>query len=402
MANRRCEQCGSAMPHRMSRQRGEDGRLVCDNCKRWPQKIGSMTETQQREFAKRAAEAVTSIMRVAHDADWGVRETAGGVTYSLDTNGYSASVWGNQNPGTYEWEVLGPNNEYLAGTSDPVGLDLALDSAEAAIPGFQRAASRKVAHDSGDNAILNHCPFCGSGAITGGSDGSVECDYCHTVFTVQVQPKHPNMPQTIDGQPMPPPGMPAGQQTEMSGPTDPAVDSDQQGNPTDPLGDAHADPTEQVGGHDPNADQDPAAAGSDGGDSSQPPWLQKKKKPAADEDPTKKKPNPFAKGSALAHGPLCTDCFHATYGYDPEMGDGESSYAPGICSRCGSDEIVFTIDPEFSDHMLTPPEFRKGAMFFTAEGEVLPFDSYISRLALDYADDRLAVLTSVRSANDVP
>ena len=49
-----------------------------------------------------------------------------------------------------------------------------------------------------------HCPMCGSGSVTARSDGTIECGYCNTVFTVNVQPSNPGMPQTIDGQPFQP------------------------------------------------------------------------------------------------------------------------------------------------------------------------------------------------------
>lgn len=69
---------------------------------------------------------------------------------------------------------------------------------------------RKLAHDSGDGETLYHCPFCGAGQLTGRSDGTAECGFCGTTFTVQVQPKHNTMPQTIDGVPQQMPDMPGG------------------------------------------------------------------------------------------------------------------------------------------------------------------------------------------------
>lgn len=71
-----------------------------------------------------------------------------------------------------------------------------------------RVATQKVAHDSGDGATIFHCPFCGSGQVIARSDRTTECEYCHTCFTVQVQPQFPAFPQTIDGMPMQVPGMP--------------------------------------------------------------------------------------------------------------------------------------------------------------------------------------------------
>lgn len=69
---------------------------------------------------------------------------------------------------------------------------------------------RALAHDSGDGETIYHCPFCGSGAVTGGSDGTVSCDFCNNNFTVQVQPEFKQMPQTVQGEPYNIPGMPGG------------------------------------------------------------------------------------------------------------------------------------------------------------------------------------------------
>ena len=35
----------------------------------------------------------------------------------------------------------------------------------------------KVAHQSGDGVTIYHCPFCGSGQVIAGSDGTVSCDF---------------------------------------------------------------------------------------------------------------------------------------------------------------------------------------------------------------------------------
>lgn len=73
---------------------------------------------------------------------------------------------------------------------------------------MEMTAMRKQAHDATENQDLRHCPFCGSGKILGRADGTVECEFCHNYFTVQVQPQYPNFPQTINGEGTPPPGMP--------------------------------------------------------------------------------------------------------------------------------------------------------------------------------------------------
>jgi hypothetical protein len=71
-------------------------------------------------------------------------------------------------------------------------------------------AMQYLAHDSGDGQTVYHCPFCGGGNVIGRSDGTIECGFCNTHFTVQVQPEFAGMPQTIDGQPYDVPGMPGG------------------------------------------------------------------------------------------------------------------------------------------------------------------------------------------------
>lgn len=69
---------------------------------------------------------------------------------------------------------------------------------------------RVLAHDSGDGETIFHCPFCGSGQVIARSDGAVDCEFCTTTFTVQVQPQMPSFPQTINGVPVQVPGMPNG------------------------------------------------------------------------------------------------------------------------------------------------------------------------------------------------
>ena len=53
-----------------------------------------------------------------------------------------------------------------------------------------------------------NCPFCGGGQVWARSDGTTECDFCESAFTVQVQPMRSAMPQTVNGQPVEIPGMP--------------------------------------------------------------------------------------------------------------------------------------------------------------------------------------------------
>ena len=162
-------------------------------------------------------------------------------------------------------------------------------------------ASQHVAHDSGDGADVNHCPFCGSGAVIGSHSGTITCEYCKKNFTVQVQPEFRSMPQTVNGQPYNIPGMPGG------GPD---------------AGASAEEKTQQVDSVQPGAapkPADPAAPAPGAG---------------PDEDSTQPK-NPFA-----AH-----------------------------------------------------------SMLLTSEGAALSAGTVMQRLALEFADDREAVLTQVRAEN---
>lgn len=133
--------------------------------------------------------------------------------------------------------------------------------------GMSKAPIDKVAHDSGDQFRVFHCPFCGSGQLTSRSDGGAECAFCGAVFTVRVQPAYPAMPQTQDGAPVNVPGVPdadPAQGVQQGGAPMGSVPFDE-GDPMDP--DALPDEDEE----DPGQEGPPA---EDGG-------------------------NPFAKGSSL-------------------------------------------------------------------------------------------------------
>lgn len=139
--------------------------------------------------------------------------------------------------------------------------------------------TRKHAHDSGDGATVYHCPFCGSGQVIARSDRTIECEYCHNCFTVQVQPQFPAFPQTINGMPMQVPGMPGapgglppdpgadplGGQMVPSGQPVPGEEGGPGGDPMSPEGEDGGAPED-------------APPGDDGGDDSGgdgPPWAKK-------------------------------------------------------------------------------------------------------------------------------
>jgi hypothetical protein len=99
----------------------------------------------------------------------------------------------------------------------------------------------KLGHDSGTPEVVYHCPFCGSGQVIARSDGTIECGFCKTCFTVQVQPQYPAFPQTINGMPIQVPGMgpqwpgqeddPEAQQAQQAAIGTPVDEEEGDGNP---------------------------------------------------------------------------------------------------------------------------------------------------------------------------
>jgi DNA-directed RNA polymerase subunit RPC12/RpoP len=137
---------------------------------------------------------------------------------------------------------------------------------------------RKVAHDSGDGETIYHCPFCGSGQVIARSDRSIECQYCHTNFTVQVQPLYPAFPQTIDGQPVGVPGMPGNIGTDPTGasggvPGDPGMNGMPPVDPSAVDQDGNVPPGADQG-EDEEGDADSAEDQEDEEDNA-PPWAKK-------------------------------------------------------------------------------------------------------------------------------
>lgn len=134
----------------------------------------------------------------------------------------------------------------------------------------------RVAHDSGDGETIFHCPFCGSGQVIARSDGTTECEFCTTAFTVQVQPEMPAFPQTIDGVPVDVPGMPNGGANANVPPGSAPPGGPPGADPNDP--DASGDPDAAGGNPFASASDDDSSDGDDGSDSSgggQPPWMKK-------------------------------------------------------------------------------------------------------------------------------
>lgn len=109
---------------------------------------------------------------------------------------------------------------------------------------------------------------CGSGQVIGRSDGNTECSFCNQAFMIRVQPQFSTFPQTMNGQPVQIPGMPApdpGMDPMAGGGAPPGVE---------PGGDAGA--AESGGDLPPGGapdDSDDDGSEDSGGDG--PPWAKK-------------------------------------------------------------------------------------------------------------------------------
>lgn len=140
----------------------------------------------------------------------------------------------------------------------------------------------RLAHDSGDSITVFHCPFCGSGQVIARSDGSIECEFCHSSFTVQVQPEFSAFPQTIGGVPVDVPGMgpdqqpmagPEGEQDMGVDPNDPNADPEAMGGEAQSMGGDTGDGGFPPGSDDPEDDEED----DEESDEDAPPFLKKKK-----------------------------------------------------------------------------------------------------------------------------
>lgn len=311
--SRRCERCTGAVPGRMSRTRDEAGLLVCEEC------------------------------------------------IKMKTPDWTAGL------------------KYVAAMGEGAEMERRVAEAISSIARVSRAKQAGLtvlAHDSGDNAIINHCPFCGSGAVVGKGAGTVGCDFCHTNFTVQVQPAHPFMPQTVDGQPVPPAGLPGDQPTEMSAPLDPAVNETEEGVVEDATG--------------------------------QTPFNEPETDPAADKPKPADKPkgeNPFAKGSAKQAAQVTQQDKDLAQIAKTMTGrefiarqhQGKGCDCPRSMPMCRWSRFWDrAMAGEYDGEVNWPPS---KVAYRTAEGHTLDEDAYIARLALAYADDREPVLDSVRTAH---
>jgi endogenous inhibitor of DNA gyrase (YacG/DUF329 family) len=288
-----------------------------------------------------------------------------------------------------------------------------------------------------DGLILTkNCPLCGSGQVVN-SGQSISCGFCHTNFSVLVQPQFPMMPQTVDGQPYAP-GQPPNDPSVSGGTAVPPTEDDEGSFGGDQLSEK-VDTGEDIDGGD-----------SDGADD----------KPSPDEADK----NPFDKESSLAveaigipdyqrralekvrAAPKSTRADLARYrrsvknnerhggdmrGGAParrrrgekllhEFGDGKS--AP--CSYCGKKLTKATLtedkiyphcgyryknvipackecnnhrsDAEIHQYFKSRAPGAKTAYLVTEEGFALPEEEFMVHLALMYSDDIEATLAEVQ------
>lgn len=67
---------------------------------------------------------------------------------------------------------------------------------------FDIMAPQREAHGFAQTDTVKHCPFCGSGDVWGGSDGTITCEFDGATFQVSVEPQYPSAPGNIAGQPL--------------------------------------------------------------------------------------------------------------------------------------------------------------------------------------------------------
>lgn len=210
------------MPMFVPRQRATDGRLLCPGCH--PDGRGS--EGRPIGVHGTLDEALGMVEEAGYEVKGEPKTAAASPDPArfagwFDHSGYVTGEMPLQVGDSTEealgipGKVVGIGDFYIAVQTDK-GIVIQLGAEQLASYGAKVDLSR-VAHDSGDGQTIFHCPFCGSGQVTARSDGTVECDFCHTHFTVQVQPEHSAMPQTVNGTPFPIPGMP-GDPTQREAP----------------------------------------------------------------------------------------------------------------------------------------------------------------------------------------
>lgn len=187
---RTCDKCGARMAPFLPRTRLKDGSQVCKGCAQ-----RSDTPDPKNATSKTAAPIPDHYRVLVLDRGEEV----------------PIVVWSGHNPS----ECM---SKAMLELGDPETVHVYIERLRGAMGQYQiiwkdgeqteHFAQRKVAHDSGDGETIYHCPFCGAGQVIARSDGTAECGFCKSAFTVQVQPTMPAVPQTINGVPYENPEMP--------------------------------------------------------------------------------------------------------------------------------------------------------------------------------------------------
>jgi GNAT superfamily N-acetyltransferase len=262
---------------------------------------------------------------------------------------------------------------------------------------------RRVAHDSGDGERVFHCFSCGSGAIIGRGDGSIECLYCKVAFSVQVQPSNPGMPQTVNGVPYDNP--------EMPGQVDPA--------PAPPApGTAPGAPPPPGGGAEgPPPFGSPGAAGlpapPEGGEQGEPPFGGETGAagpggaPQSEQGPVPEPSQPGAEPTQEAEPPVPVTAPGAPPSVpgqppapafaqepqpvpaSPQQPQVQQAPQPGAQQPVEAPVVPGAEQEDPEDESNIPPQFRKKKegvrLFRTADGHLLEEEDYLRHLAVRFA-----------------
>lgn len=194
--HRMCDQCRMHMPPGTPRRTLEDGSKVCENCAKEPSRsrVSASLFSRALDVLGFARDADPATLRFTHESE----EQA--ALHTADIPAYD-TLYSRTHPRAPLKDQT-PVVDYAHALHNYLHQFNVTHDCNAA------TAALHVAHDSGDGSTIFHCPFCGSGQVVGGQDGTVTCDFCGNHFTVQVQPEFAAMPQTVDGTPYPMPGMP--------------------------------------------------------------------------------------------------------------------------------------------------------------------------------------------------
>ncbi len=230
-----CEGCGSKMPPFFPRHRDSEGSLVCPTC--LEKRTAAQNAAAGHYLRHQAMPFDDNIEMWNRDSDQTV--------FLSDTNMEPIFYMPSN---SFMWPVDKANEAVQSKRQDdgwryPAREVIPQSHSKivwgpvhgAEYQAWQFRLSSKVAHDSVDRETIFHCPFCGGGQVIGRSDGTAECQFCGTAFTVQIQPQQSAQPQTIEGEPHLIPDMPedsvAGEEMELD-PEDTEIDMDDLG--TDP------------------------------------------------------------------------------------------------------------------------------------------------------------------------